>query len=358
MRPSSALLAAAALAAATPGLSAEPAAQPGPPHGRVVRCLLLAPLENASNIPEAAEAANDGLVSFARGERDRLLSERELRAVFQDTALELSPGVPPSLAVSLAELLGADAVLYGTVEGHGGEPPSTLTVSLRVAIAGSRDLLVATSRPVAAREGERALVAVRRASADAGREAMAVLGGPLPATGCFDPELLRQVREAAFRASPGLAGPAPSGSPPPPRAAPPQAPSPPPPPRTALWTSRIGSRERFPIEGIAFDGRSPSLSWRAGLEDLARALLAVPAARVRLEGFVDSSGRTDEDRRLSMRMAEAVGERLVDLGVARERLSWSGRGADEPLYPNFTARGRAGNRRVEVVPLAETASLP
>ena len=73
---------------------------------------------------------------------------------------------------------------------------------------------------------------------------------------------------------------------------------------------------------------------------------------------MDSSGRPDEDVRLSMRMAEAAGELLVELGVARERLSWTGRGGDAPLFPNFTARGRAGNRRVEVVPLSETASHP
>jgi outer membrane protein OmpA-like peptidoglycan-associated protein len=112
------------------------------------------------------------------------------------------------------------------------------------------------------------------------------------------------------------------------------------------------------VDGIAFEGRSAVVAGETALEDLAGALRSAPAVRVRLEGFVDPGGRADEDQRLSMRMAEAVGERLVDLGVPRERLSWTGRGAEAPLYPNFTARGRAGNRRVEVVPLAETASHP
>jgi outer membrane protein OmpA-like peptidoglycan-associated protein len=48
-------------------------------------------------------------------------------------------------------------------------------------------------------------------------------------------------------------------------------------------------------------------------------------------------------------MAEATGRRLLDLGVPRDRLTWAGRGGESPILPNFTARGRAANRRVEVV---------
>ena len=118
MRAPSALLAAAILAAAAPGSA--PATRPGPSERRAVRCLLLAPLENASDLPEAASAANQALVSFAGAERSRLLSEGDHRAVFQGTALELSDGVPPSLAVDLGEVLGADAVLYGPWRGAGG----------------------------------------------------------------------------------------------------------------------------------------------------------------------------------------------------------------------------------------------
>jgi flagellar motor protein MotB len=48
-------------------------------------------------------------------------------------------------------------------------------------------------------------------------------------------------------------------------------------------------------------------------------------------------------------MAQAAGERLVALGVPQTRIAWRGRGGTDPLLPNFTARGRATNRRVEVV---------
>jgi len=57
MRPSSALVAAAALAAAGPAVPAPPPS-PGASEHRAVRCLLLAPLENASDLADAAAAAN------------------------------------------------------------------------------------------------------------------------------------------------------------------------------------------------------------------------------------------------------------------------------------------------------------
>jgi outer membrane protein OmpA-like peptidoglycan-associated protein len=361
MRASLALLAAVAAVTANRASPSGPTL-PGPSERRAVRCLLVAPLENASDLPDAAGAANQALVSFAGGERSRLLSEGELRAVFQGTALELADGVPPSLAVDLAEVLGADAVLYGAVEGRGRDGRGSLSVTLRLALAGTRDLLVVSTRPVVPESGERPLVAVRRATTEAGREAMALLGGPVPPKGCFDPEELWRVREAALRASPARLAPLPKravaaeGGPAAPR---PQAQgAPPASARAAEWAWRLGARQRFPVDGVVFDGRSAQLAREGGLEDLAGALKSTPAVRARIEGFVDSSGRQGEDVRLSMRMAEAAGERLVELGVARERLSWAGRGGDAPIFPNFTARGRAGNRRLEVVPLPETASHP
>jgi hypothetical protein len=347
-----ALLAAGAAAAAPPALGSAAG------ETRAVRCLLVAPLENASDLPEAAATASQALVSFAGGARERLLSESELRSVFEGTSLELPDGVPPSLAVELAELLGADAVLYGAVEGRGQSLRPSLAVTLGLSLAGSRELLHIVTAPVVPAEGERPLVAVRRAAASAGREAMAFLGGPLPPNGCFDPEWLGRVRRVALSAGApalprapheaslgaGRAGFLPA-------AAPATA-------RQAEWAWRLGARDRFVVNGVAFDGRTERLAVEAGLEDLAGALRAAPAVRIRLEGFVDASAHEDLDFRLSLAMAQAAGERLVELGVPRERLSWTGRGGDAPLAPNTSTWGRAGNRRIEAVPLAETAAHP
>jgi outer membrane protein OmpA-like peptidoglycan-associated protein len=48
-------------------------------------------------------------------------------------------------------------------------------------------------------------------------------------------------------------------------------------------------------------------------------------------------------------MAQAAAQRLVAMGVARDRVTWGARGGERPLLPNFTARGRSANRRVEAV---------
>jgi outer membrane protein OmpA-like peptidoglycan-associated protein len=70
---------------------------------------------------------------------------------------------------------------------------------------------------------------------------------------------------------------------------------------------------------------------------------------VRIEGFVDTTSDPAADVRLSAAMAQAAGQRLLQLGVDGSRVTWAGRGAESPLVPNFTARGRAANRRIEAV---------
>jgi hypothetical protein len=128
-----------------------------------------------------------------------------------------------------------------------------------------------------------------------------------------------------------------------------------PPTRTASqvvrpgWGERLRPGARFPIEGIAFDGRGGPLSRGDGLSDLAAALREAPWIRVRLEGFVDASDDARGDERLSLAMARDAAERLVSLGVRADRVAWSGRGGGDPLLPNFTMRARSANRRVEVV---------
>ena len=114
------------------------------------------------------------------------------------------------------------------------------------------------------------------------------------------------------------------------------------------WARKLEAGERFVIEEVGFAGRSADLQRDAGLADLAAAVAAAQVP-VRLEGFVDATSDHGADQGLSARMAQAVGKRLVELGVPRQRVSSAGRGGESPLLPNFTARGRAANRRVEAV---------
>jgi outer membrane protein OmpA-like peptidoglycan-associated protein len=68
-----------------------------------------------------------------------------------------------------------------------------------------------------------------------------------------------------------------------------------------------------------------------------------------IEGYTDSRGSTESNRRLSMERAEAVRDFLVQQGVPPDRLTAVGMGEDQPVASNDTAEGRANNRRVEIV---------
>lgn len=325
-----------------------------------VRCLLLAPLENGTDAPLAADAATGALVSAVDGSRTKVFPVPELRALFRDTPLELPPGVAPSLALELAQLVGADAALWGSVEGRAADGGSDLVITLRLSLAGDHQLLFADSAVVRLEPGERVEPVVRKAAVELARPLLARLGDAGKKR-CFDADRTRALRKyalaeasAADAAAACVAGHAPQAAPPPAaqRPAPAAAPAPEPrTPRQAEWARRLAGGGRVFVEELAFAGRSARVETDRGVGDLAQALLAVPAVRVRVEGFVDTTSDRAADARLSAAMAQAVARRLVELGVPAQRVESSGRGSESPILPNFTARGRAANRRVEVVAL-------
>lgn len=88
------------------------------------------------------------------------------------------------------------------------------------------------------------------------------------------------------------------------------------------------------------------------VEEIARLLRADPALRLSIEGHTDNVGAAARNRTLSAERAEAVRAGLVARGVAADRLTTRGMGADHPLADNSDEAGRAKNRRVELVKVA------
>jgi outer membrane protein OmpA-like peptidoglycan-associated protein len=327
-----------------------------------VRCLLVAPLENDSDEPLVAEAATGALAAALDRERVRIFPIGELRALFEGTPLELPEGVSGPVAVELGDLLGADAVLYGTLAGRVGGPAPEVTLTVRLAAAGGRETLFLRSVRVVPGRGEPFALASRRAALEAASAMLVQLGTP-GARSCFDKARLDRVRALARRQQAGptstataTAIPAPTST-----TAPTATPAPTAPRRPSLsrrqeaWAAKLAARERFVVEDVTFVGRSPLFENQAGLSDLVLALAATPDARVRLEGFVDVGSSEKEDLRVSMELARTAGRRLVELGVPRDRVTWAGRGREDPVAPGFTAKGRLANRRVEVVVLPRSA---
>lgn len=85
------------------------------------------------------------------------------------------------------------------------------------------------------------------------------------------------------------------------------------------------------------------------LSQLAAVIRAQPQLpRIRIEGHTDNRGEEAALRALSKAQAEAVRARLVAGGVSAERLLAVGRGAESPVAPNLTVKGREANRRIEL----------
>jgi outer membrane protein OmpA-like peptidoglycan-associated protein len=82
---------------------------------------------------------------------------------------------------------------------------------------------------------------------------------------------------------------------------------------------------------------------------LVQYLQANPKRLVRIEGYTDNTGEHAFNQALSQDRAQAVADMLVDLGIAESRLEVQGYGDQYPVEANASERGRALNRRVEIV---------
>jgi outer membrane protein OmpA-like peptidoglycan-associated protein len=94
---------------------------------------------------------------------------------------------------------------------------------------------------------------------------------------------------------------------------------------------------------------------RKAVDNLAALLQKQPGRGIQLEGFTDSTGSAETNRRLSEARAEAVKQVLVERGIDPKRIETRGYGQAFPVASNETAVGRQLNRRVEVV-IASPAS--
>lgn len=85
------------------------------------------------------------------------------------------------------------------------------------------------------------------------------------------------------------------------------------------------------------------------LENIAQAVRGQPGQRIVIEGFTDSTGSAEVNRRLSEERARAVKEALVARGVDARDIEARGYGPAYPVASNDTPVGRQLNRRVQIV---------
>lgn len=106
--------------------------------------------------------------------------------------------------------------------------------------------------------------------------------------------------------------------------------------------------------GILFDIDKSTLKPDAqnSLTKFAVSLQNNPQTNILIVGHTDSTGTATHNMDLSIRRAAAVKSFIAQQGVNTARLTTQGKGETEPIAPNSTAAGRAQNRRVEIVIVA------
>ncbi len=82
---------------------------------------------------------------------------------------------------------------------------------------------------------------------------------------------------------------------------------------------------------------------------LAHVIKQKPGLKISVNGYTDSLGNYDYNRRLSGFRATVVKSYLIGQGVAPSRISTYGKGPEDPIESNSTREGRAANRRVEII---------
>jgi OOP family OmpA-OmpF porin len=86
------------------------------------------------------------------------------------------------------------------------------------------------------------------------------------------------------------------------------------------------------------------------LDEIAKLLTDKPDLKLQIVGHTDNKGTADYNMDLSGRRAgNVVGALTEGHDIDEGRLSWTGKGFNEPVASNDTEDGRAKNRRVELV---------
>lgn len=114
---------------------------------------------------------------------------------------------------------------------------------------------------------------------------------------------------------------------------------------------RMMSDGKFITYGITFDvGKSVIKPESMGeINRIVQLMNENPDLKFSVEGHTDSTGNATSNQTLSEARSKAIVDKLVEMGIAADRLTSSGKGQANPIADNATDEGRAKNRRVEFV---------
>ncbi len=114
---------------------------------------------------------------------------------------------------------------------------------------------------------------------------------------------------------------------------------------------RMMTDGKFITYGITFDvGKATIKPESMGeINRIVTLMTENPDLKFSVEGHTDATGNAASNQTLSEQRSQAIVAKLVELGIAQDRLTAVGKGQNSPIADNNTDEGRAKNRRVEFV---------
>lgn len=108
---------------------------------------------------------------------------------------------------------------------------------------------------------------------------------------------------------------------------------------------------KFVTTGIKFDVNKASIKPESmgTINYLVKMMQEHPELKFSVEGHTDSDGDAAANLKLSEARAKAVMDKLIELGISKDRLTSKGLGETKPMVTNDTSENKAQNRRVEFV---------
>lgn len=120
---------------------------------------------------------------------------------------------------------------------------------------------------------------------------------------------------------------------------------------TTGFSTNIEVGDTIVLDNVYFDYDQATLLGESYSElNLLKDILnSRPSMEISIEGHTDDQGSVDYNLSLSSERAEAVKLYLEEVGIVETRLNYFGYGETKPKQTNQTEKGRASNRRVEII---------
>ena len=113
-------------------------------------------------------------------------------------------------------------------------------------------------------------------------------------------------------------------------------------------TIAVGRTARIAGSNFASNSYELSPGFERYLKTKAGDLKRLNFVKVIIIGYTDNTGTAEYNKHLSEQRAKAVADTFIKEGVPAEKVSYSGKGMENPVADNKTKEGRAENRRVEI----------